>query len=84
MAHRSLLQSGEPNVTIDHFKQWATQYLEDLSAVLHQRFELIPSPITEKKRVTDLLANFKFEHVTEVAFLSKKWWEVWCSYVEYG
>jgi hypothetical protein len=55
----------------------------NINEVLHERFELIPSLRTERRKIKQLLADFSIENTDVVAILDKKWWDVWCSYVEF-
>jgi len=60
------------------FRAWAERNLN----VYHllSTFMLVPSPVKERKEVTEILARYERKHGDTMFALSYRWWERWKEY----
>ena len=43
-------------------------------------FELVPSPVKERKSILDILTNYERRHGDTVYAISFRWWDMWKQY----
>ena len=60
------------------FKHWAERNLN----VYHilNTFELVPSPVQERRAILDILQNYQKQHGDALYVVSYRWWDMWKSY----
>jgi len=43
-------------------------------------FELVPTPVRERKTIIDILQNYERKHGDTMYALSYRWWDMWKQY----
>lgn len=70
--------SAEQRIDFHSFRQWA-DYNLNMHHLLHT-FELVPSPVRERKTVIEILSNYQRKHGDTMYALSFRWWDMWKTY----
>eukprot|EP00347_Sterkiella_histriomuscorum_P010752 403375058 len=71
-------QSVEQRIDFHTFRQWA-EYNLNVHHLLHT-FELVPSPVRERKTIIDILQSYQRDHGDTMYAISYRWWDMWKSY----
>lgn len=71
-------KGGSDRVDFITFKFWAERNLN----VYHllNTFELVPSPIKERRIIIGILENYERKHGDTMYALSYRWWDTWKGY----
>ena len=66
------------HVDFASFRQWAEKHLN----VYHllNTFELVPSPVKERRTILEIVQNYERKHGDTMYALSFRWWDMWKTY----
>ena len=70
----------ESRIDFFTFKQWAELNL-NVHHLLHT-FELVPSPVQERKTIIDIFQNYQRKHGDTMFAVSYRWWDMWKQYTQ--